>query len=347
MAYGQPHTALAPSVGTAGPDYATSVNAAIAEIQATLAAKVTPAGMDLNSALSFLSGGTNYPITDLERLNMQNKGVAINAATYPRALYVVNGDLYFNDGAGNQVRLTNGGVLNVASVGGITGAGYGASGVEVNWDSAASAYRFKTGAGADAYGALVCDDLLLRDGSSHAWRLRSPALAADLNLDLPSAYPSASRPVVMSSAGVLSTPEVPPHGEVAIVVPPIGTGTPAAGITYNQGSISISNTADSQTAFFPIYGLRANDRIRELSVFFNFTAAGTSEVITVNLTLNGATLGVSGATVGGTDQTVTIDFGAGHIVAANAVYGILLTVGGPGWDRACIVETASVTVDRA
>lgn len=238
MAYGSTHTATIPTVSsTVGPTYASQVNAALAEIHATLDVKVTPAGMDMNANLSFLSGGSYYALTNVERMNLQNKGAAINATTYPVALYAVSGDLYFNDNSGRQVRVTNGGALNIAATGGITGAGYGSGGVEVNWAVADLAYKLKSGAA--TYASAWMNDLYLNDGDTNFVRITAQAMAADYALTLPAALPGSTSLLTLSSAGAIAASRDPSVDTVTTTGnTTVGGSLAVAGATTYSGVIS-------------------------------------------------------------------------------------------------------------
>lgn len=240
MPYGSPHTSTLPTVGsTAGPTYATQINAAIEELRETLDTSVSPSGMDMNDDLSFLSGGTYNGITDLGRANFEDKSAAISAATNPRSVYVVDGELYFNDGAGNQIQITTGGVLNSASTGAITGSGYGSSGVEVTWDAGTEEYRFRSGSATDNYGDLKGDDFLLSDGSSNFVRVTAQAMSADYTMTLPAAVPASTSLVTMSSAGTLATSRDPSVDTVTTT----GLITAGGGVTASAGQdFTVSGT---------------------------------------------------------------------------------------------------------
>lgn len=225
MAYGSAHTSTIPTVSsTVGPTYATQINAAIAELRTTVDAKVTPAGMSMTADLSFLVSGTYSGVKDLFRANFENKGAAISAATYPNALYVVSGDLYYNDASGRQVRVTNAGALNIAATGGITGSGYGSGGVEVNWAVADTAYKLKSGASTYAHAWLR--NVYLNDGDTNFLRLIAPALASDYSITFPAAAPGSTLPVLMDSSGVLST-----SGTLANLVSITTSGAASIGTT--------------------------------------------------------------------------------------------------------------------
>lgn len=212
MSYGSALGVTAPTVSvTAGPTYATQVNAYLEALRAVVEAKVTPGGISISSDLSFLASGTFHSAVDLltAAFEVQDVGDILPGA-HPVALFAggTNGDLYFNDAAGNQIQVTSAGGLNAATTGGITGTGYGSSGVAVNWSAGNVAYRFFSGA--STYADVVCDDLLLNDGDTNFISIVSPALAADYTLTLPAAVPATSNTVLaMSTAGVVTATATP------------------------------------------------------------------------------------------------------------------------------------------
>lgn len=208
MSYGQSHTQPLPTVGTTlGSTYATYVNAVLTEMRATLDAKVTPSGMDINGDLSLRSGATYYGLVDVHRLSLASQASALSAATYPNAAYVFDGDLYFNDASGNQIALTSGGAL-AGTPGTINGSGYNEDGVSLTWDSGETTYNFYSAA--STYADIVSSGLRLHDGSGNYARLLVPSLAADYDLTLPNAVPAANNSVVqVSIAGVVSWTDSP------------------------------------------------------------------------------------------------------------------------------------------
>jgi hypothetical protein len=201
VAYGQEHTVEIPTVSiTEGEDYATMVNAVLTEIRATLDAKVTPAGIDINADLSLRSGGTRYGVKDVHRVSLYQQPSNLAAATYPAALYASSGgELYFNDAAGNQVALTNGGSI-AATPGSITDLVAPAS---VVWDSGSSDYHFYRAAA--TYADIAAGNVLLNDEDSNFIRLDAPALAADYTLEFPNALPASASLLVATPSGSTGT----------------------------------------------------------------------------------------------------------------------------------------------
>lgn len=73
---------------------------------------ITPAGMNINSALQF-NGNNLATVNSAEFNNLVSPlpGISPNLAT----VYVSGGELYYNDAAGNQVKITASGTVNATS----------------------------------------------------------------------------------------------------------------------------------------------------------------------------------------------------------------------------------------
>jgi hypothetical protein len=222
LSYGQSHTETLPTVSTTiGPTYATMINDVITEMRATLDAKVTPAGMDINADLSLRSGATYSGLTDVHRLGLYSQSAALSAATYPSAAYVVNGDLYYNDSSGNQIAITSGGAVNASAAGAITGAGYGTP-VEVNWD--ATLYHFYSAA--STYSDVRVGGLQLSDGSSDYVELVATTMSAPYTLTFPASLPASTTSLLtVTTAGALAYTATPTVTSLTT------TGTLAVGTT--------------------------------------------------------------------------------------------------------------------
>ena len=116
-------TALRDKIPTSSTQQATgraNVSDILTGILNDIEPKVTPAGLDMTSALSFLSGGVYSPVTNVGYLNLQDRAAtpAVN-----ESLYVKDDELYYRDGGGNDVAITAGGSVSAAT-GNITGSGY-------------------------------------------------------------------------------------------------------------------------------------------------------------------------------------------------------------------------------
>lgn len=209
--YGTPLSLTLPTINGIATEAqaAPLINTALAAIIARLESKVGAADLDINADLSFKSGSVYSGATNLHRTAYRNLTSAITAASNPSTVYVLNGDLHYIDASGNLVQITSGGQVNVSTTGGITGAGYGTGGVEVNYDSVNGQYRLRDGAGADDFADVVVADALFNDGSGNFIRLQAPALSADYTMTLPAAVPVSTSLLQMTSAGLVQTTTTP------------------------------------------------------------------------------------------------------------------------------------------
>ena len=104
---------------TIGPDWATELNAALTSVDSHdhtsgNGNRITEAGINITDSFELNANA----LTEVGRVSYSNL-TSLIATTV--SSYVKDGDLYFNDASGNQIRITAGGSLDVSSVGGITG----------------------------------------------------------------------------------------------------------------------------------------------------------------------------------------------------------------------------------
>ncbi len=110
----------APST-TQGPQWATDINSSLNIIDghnhsAGEGVQISPSGLLINSDLPFLDNNA----TQLRSTRFTPQGTALSGASDLGCLYEAGVDLYYNDGVGNQIRITSGGSVTGAS-GTITG----------------------------------------------------------------------------------------------------------------------------------------------------------------------------------------------------------------------------------
>lgn len=193
-----------PGIGvTVGPQYAIDLNACLAILDghdhsAGSGTKITPAGLNISSDLNFL--GNNA--TTLRSTRFSSQAVVLNLAADLNCLSVVLGDLYFNDGTGNRVRITQaGGVAgSPGSISNLTNpasAAYVAASSTFVWQSAAS-----TAAKMDN-GAIKIRSQV---ASSKYVELAPPSsLPADYSISLPN-LPIAQQIMTLDATGNMSAP---------------------------------------------------------------------------------------------------------------------------------------------
>lgn len=147
-----------PTVGsTIGPTWASQLNTALNLIDAHdhtsgKGTRVPTAGININANLSF---NNSHSITNISEVTFTSLS-AVSGST--SALYVKDGDLYYNDSAGNAVRLTASGTINVSSVGGI-GGDYTTTAASLYYTDATLSYTFEDSNGDNAdveMGPLSC-----------------------------------------------------------------------------------------------------------------------------------------------------------------------------------------------
>lgn len=200
---------------TIGPDWATYLNTALTSVDSHNHApgkglQVTVAGININADLSFAS----FNATTLRSIRLNTQTAVLALATDVGCIYQVNGDLYYNNGAGTSIKITSGTSINATAVGGI-GGDYVTSGASVFYTSATKLFSFQsitTPAGSIVWSNLGTGPLVIHDtaaGVVNAITLKSPAaLAASYNATLPTALPASTLPITMTNAGVMATQQL-------------------------------------------------------------------------------------------------------------------------------------------
>lgn len=114
-------TLVLPTVSvTLGPEWATELNAALVLVDAHdhstgKGVQITPAGLNISSDVTFKPAATASSAIGLKSTGYDPQASAL-ASSFTGRLYSVLGDAYWNDGAGNAVRITAGGALNAAAL---------------------------------------------------------------------------------------------------------------------------------------------------------------------------------------------------------------------------------------
>lgn len=193
-----------PIVGVdSGPDYALNLNSCLTIIDshdhsAGSGVQITPSGMDINIDLPF---GSNNA-TSLKSVRFTPQVSALSGPDDLGCLYEVAADLYYNDGAGNQVRITqSGGVAgSPGSISNLTSpasASYVSGNQTFVWQSAAN-----TPANLDA-GSVIFRNIA---ASSFGLTLNPPAaMGSNYALTLPS-LPGSQKFMTLDAAGTMSAP---------------------------------------------------------------------------------------------------------------------------------------------
>lgn len=191
-----------PGVGTeAAPDYASDVNNCLNIIDQHTHApgsgtQITPAGLNINTALAFNS---NFA-TGLAGLTL----VAQASLPALNTVYESGVDLYFIDGAGNNVRLTQSGAV-AGTPGSISNLVTPAT---ASYVSGSSTFVWQSNASIAAnmdFGAAILRNL--SPNSTFALTLQPPTLGSNYSITLP-VLPSTTSVVTIDNSGNMSTTDV-------------------------------------------------------------------------------------------------------------------------------------------
>lgn len=192
---------------TLGPQWASELNAALELVDShdhttNNGVRIPTAGIQLNADLTFNS----FAATELDRTSYTDQ---IAALTDLRSIYTVNGDLYYTNTAGDQVKITAGNALN-STPGAISGLGDGgSSGVYYNDTDTLSFYYESTAQAKLDISTVQIHPYEVGPGPSFTpvahpeyIALTAPtSLAASYDLTLPAATPSRTLPLTVDVTG--------------------------------------------------------------------------------------------------------------------------------------------------
>ncbi len=187
--------------GDDGPQYAIDIDSCLAIIDAHdhssgSGVQITPAGLSITSNLPMV----NNNLTQTRTIRFQAQGAPLALAADVGCIYESGVDLYYNDGNGNQVRITQSGSVagtpgSIANLVSPASASYVAGTPAFVWQSDAN-----TAANMDA-GSIILRNLT---ANSKGLTLAPPnAMGSDYTVTLP-ALPLAKKIVTMTSGGVLA-----------------------------------------------------------------------------------------------------------------------------------------------
>jgi hypothetical protein len=202
--------------------------------------QIGPAGMNINADLAF----NGYNATTFRSVRFTAQGSPLGLSTDKGCIYESGVDLYYNDGSGNQIRLTqSGGVAgssgSIGSLASPASATYSAGSKTFIWQSGS------TKAAAMDNGAITIRETDV--ASAKGITLSSPtSLAADYSLVLPTALPASNSYLGISTSGNLSTATA--NQIVAATTRSTGTTVGAGGVAISNSSGSYSTSSSSFTA---------------------------------------------------------------------------------------------------
>jgi hypothetical protein len=358
---GNPLNITLPVVGsTIGPTYATRVTDALQALIDDIEAKITPDEIDINDDLDMSSSGQFYGLVNLDRAAF-NAQVAVLAAGNPTTVYTVGNELYFQDGAGNNVPITSGGSV-AGAAGNITTTGtpaYASSGVQLQWSGGDLEYRFIDD-GTEGYADLVFHDLEFRNGANTL--TMSTLVTTDYDIIWPATGPSAAGILQTDASGNISFSNTIPslvtfsagltaaanqditvsgtgeykHGQLTKFVH-VTDGMPAQ---HSSNFVAIDGstfTADFTNTLgrwiFPI-NLKEGDRIVSVTVYMDGADASAKNLDLrkgTNVSTSSNTLVDNQSSTSSADTTMTITLGGGGVtIAAGEVFYAVFRPGASG-----------------
>jgi len=195
---------IVPAVGvTTGPQWAADMNMSLNVIDQHdhsngKGVQITPAGMNISSDLNINS----HNLTTIRASRFASQSSALSGSEVGE-LYNVLGDLYYNDGAGNQIRVTQSGSVS-GSAGTITGLPSGTASAAFTAGTGTFTFLQSTGNGAN----IDAGTLILRYPGSYPTpagnyiALEAPSsLATGFAFTLPNALPASSGAMLTFTTG--------------------------------------------------------------------------------------------------------------------------------------------------
>lgn len=304
-----------PTVGEAsGPDWASNLDSCMTILDAHdhspgNGVQITPSGININADLPFNS---SYGITTIKKVSFTSQVSALTGTGFASN---VAGNLYWNDGSGNQVQITSGGGVagSPGSIGSLTApaaATYSAGSKLFTWtaDSGKSA--------AMDNGAVTIRETNV--ASAKGITLASPsALASDYQLTLPAAVPASTQYMTSTSSGVLSFSTADTIGAAMTSTGAnavANTRTRAAGSTVAAGGVAVSTSnsgsfVTSSTSLVDVTNLTVTITTTGRPVYLTLQGNTPTEGYLGVLTISGTNTSVSG--------TIAIQRGVTVIASSN------------------------------
>ena len=317
---GDPITQPIPIVGTAGPGFATQINAFLTEVKSRLESKLS-----LSSVLTSLLDMTNNAIENLSHVGLYPQS---GTTQITGSIFNYLGNLWWS-AAGGPVQLTNGTALNAAAIGGITGDYGGANPAQLRFVDADKEYYFYDDFAGGAWADIQGRRVHLAAGATGATNLTLQfAGGSSKTYTLPPTGPATSDQVVsIDSTGVWKAG----HGNKILALAPAGhtvalsaSGTFSQDLTTRGGIIATGTINSTSIITIPI-NLTRGMRIVSIDVSFEKGTTGNTVFALQKKQVGSAyQTVVSGSdTTIGTSRTVTITPGTPEVISAATTYWLM------------------------
>lgn len=188
-----------------GPAWAQELNTALGVVDSHNHApgsgvQVPSAGINVNADLAC----NNYNLSLPRSIMFTSQPSALSTPNDKSNIYVVNGDLWYNNSSGTAVQVTSGGAVNVAGSGNISG--MGGTTAAVTYSNTTKTFSFTQSSGVTADIAAGSYNLYQDVSSANPITLKSPAsLATAYTITFPTALPgSGTKICTITSAGQMA-----------------------------------------------------------------------------------------------------------------------------------------------
>lgn len=251
--------------------------------------QVPSGGLNINADLSFNS----HSQTNVRNTKFSTQGVAFSSSSDNYSVYVVGNELYFRDGAGNNVAITSSGSVagSSGSIGGLSSpASASFSSPTFIWKSDATTFAKMRHADIELYHTTA--------GATTAITLKaSTSLAASYTMTLPLAVPGSTQYMSMDNTGALST--VSANTLVDTVTRSTGTTVSHLGVAISSSS---STFTTASTTYVDVTNLSVTITTSGRPVAIALVADGSA-----NTTKIGPECTFAGNTNAGADNKVVRD----------------------------------------
>jgi hypothetical protein len=223
---------------------------------------ITPSAMNINASLTFNS---LYSATNLLTTNYTSQSAALSTGTYPIAMYSVGGELYWNDNASHQVKITNAGNVNASSSG--INDGTSQAVFDVNHNLTVNKISGGAAVPIDTAGHIIRYPGSIPSPSGSGVLLLAPsAIAAIVPFTFPAVAAAASNSFIVSNTSGQLSYVVPDNTTMVVAAGTLSVGTIAAGnigsqavtqvklaaratgTTVAAGGVAVSNSSGSYLA---------------------------------------------------------------------------------------------------
>lgn len=246
-----------PIVGQeAGPQFATDINNSLTIVDqhnhtSGSGVQIPPSGLNINTDLSF--NGNNLTNARSTRFSSQSSPLALT--TDLNCTYVSGVDLYYNDGNGNHVRITQSGAV-AGSPGSISNLTSPAS---ASFNNITETFVWQSAANTSANMDFASMTLRNLTAGSFGYTINPPTLSSNITVTLPN-LPSSQKIMTLDNSGNISAPYFLDNATInlngnAIQVKPLSIGP--AQITANSitaGQIGLSTIQGGNIASGTIAG---------------------------------------------------------------------------------------------